>query len=576
MTKRWVIVIGIILLLIISGYLYLRYSVLKAKDFKPNTAKAKNAIDLRPSIVAKLQQLVKDGSNGLYFLSIDSIEPDVLASKVDIANVSINIDTAAMQRLNSLHLLPDDIFKLRFKSLHIDGMGVNDLVNKDRIDINNITVVDPVIDVYHKLRNYNEAERERKERQSLYEKLKGQMKYIAIGNIDIKHATFVNHDIQKDKVTKYKDVSILVNNLLIDSTTQHDNSRFLFAKHVTLNAKNYSVPTSDSLYFFKVENISVSGDQHTLNAKNVELTPRYTRSQFEKRLKYNKEMYHLTIPTLTMSGVNWWSIVNNERLIAREAVISGGSFSIFLDRSIPPSPAIKIANYPDQLLMSLPFPIAITKLNIRRFNLSYSEFSPKSKQNGTAYFDNINAQANYISNMPEEISKHRFLNFSGSSSFMHHVPMTASFNLDLKNYRTGEFTAAVHMNTLDSMTINPLAQSLGLFRIKRGLMQEATAHVQGNNYSAKGNIAIRYEDLHITPVKADKADSGKLKNKTFTSFFANKIFIKDKNPENGKELRQPEYTVDRDHHKNFFNMIWVTIFTGLLKTIGVPVKFAIK
>lgn len=563
-------------MLIIGGYIYLRYGILKAKDFKVDTAKEKNAVDLRPSIIAKLQQLVKDGSNGLYVLSVEKIEPDVLAAKAEVINASIHVDTTAMQRLNSLHLLPDDIFTFHFKSLHIDGFGINDLLNKDRINIDNITVVDPVIDVYHNLRKYNEAERDHNDTLSLYQKLKGQMKYIAIGNIDIKNGTFLNHDIKKGKITKYKDVSILVNNLLIDSTTQHDNSRFLFAKHVTLTSKNYSVPTPDSLYFFKVENISISGDQHSLTAKNVELTPRYSREQFEKRLRFNKEMYHLSIPQLSLSGVNWWAIINKEGFIAKEAVISGGYFTIFLDRSIPPSPTIKIDNYPHQLLMDLSIPVSITKLDIRHFNLSYGEFNPQSKQNGTAYFDNINAQANYISNMPEEISKHQFINFSASSLFMHHVPMTAKFNLDLNHSKTGEFTAAFHLNQLDSMTINPLAQSLGLIRIKRGVLQDAIVNVQGNNYSARGKIALKYEDFHLTPLKSDKADSGKLKNKTFTSFFANKVFIKDKNPENGKELRQPEYTVDRGNHKNFFNLIWVTTFTGILKSIGVPVKLAIK
>jgi hypothetical protein len=159
---------------------------------------------------------------------------------------------------------------------------------------------------------------------------------------------------------------------------------------------------------------------------------------------------------------------------------------------------------------------------------------------------------------------------------MHHVPMTAKFKLDLLKYRTGEFTADVHMNELDSMTINPIAQSLGLFRIKRGVMHEATAHINGNNLNARGKISIRYNDFHITPLKSDKEDPGKLKNKTFTSFFANKVFIKDNNPTNGEELRQPEYSIGRDHHPNFFNMIWMTIFTGILKTIGVPVKLVIK
>ena len=71
MSRKSVIIVAAVFLLIVGGYLYLRFGYLKTKDFKPDTSKEKNPIDLRPSLIAKLQQLVKDGSNGLYILSVE-------------------------------------------------------------------------------------------------------------------------------------------------------------------------------------------------------------------------------------------------------------------------------------------------------------------------------------------------------------------------------------------------------------------------------------------------------------------------------------------------------------------------
>ena len=102
MKKKLVIILAFVLLIIAGGYIFIKFKILKAKDFKPDTSKQKNIIDLRPSIIAKLQQLVKDGSNGLYILSIEKINPDVFASKLDVVNASIHIDTAAMLQLDSL------------------------------------------------------------------------------------------------------------------------------------------------------------------------------------------------------------------------------------------------------------------------------------------------------------------------------------------------------------------------------------------------------------------------------------------------------------------------------------------
>src|SRR5450759_958005 len=126
MRKKLMIIGAILFLLIVGGYLYIRFGYLKAKDFKPDTSKQKSIIDLRPAIIAKLQQLVKDGSNGLYILSIEKTEPHVLSSKLDVLNASIRIDTAAMFYLDSLKLLPDDIFTFHFSTLHVDGIGIDD------------------------------------------------------------------------------------------------------------------------------------------------------------------------------------------------------------------------------------------------------------------------------------------------------------------------------------------------------------------------------------------------------------------------------------------------------------------
>ncbi|MEO6454103.1 MAG: hypothetical protein ABIN97_08535, partial [Ginsengibacter sp.] len=83
MKKLYLIIIAL-LILIATAYLYLRYDFLKTKDFKPDNSKSATAVDLRPAIIAKLQQLVKDGSNGLYKLSIDELNPDVISSTLKV------------------------------------------------------------------------------------------------------------------------------------------------------------------------------------------------------------------------------------------------------------------------------------------------------------------------------------------------------------------------------------------------------------------------------------------------------------------------------------------------------------
>ena len=573
---RKIIITGLILLLVVSSaYLYIRVHVLKAKDIKPDTAKEKNVLDLRPALIAKLQQLVKDGSNGLYILSIQKLEPHILESKLDAANVFIKIDTAVMHHLDSLHLLPDDIFTFYFSSLHIDGIGIDDLLHKNRIEITGIYVSNPLIHLYHKKHSYNEAEREHADSLTLYQRLKGQMKKISLGNINIEHATFIDHDIaQKKAATKFNDVTISINDLLIDSSTQYDTKRFLFAKHATFKTKNYSVPTADSLYYFTVGEISISGEQHKMIAQNVELKPRYNREVFERKLPFRKDMYHFAFKKITLNDVDWMATMNNEKLISSRAEIAGGLFSDFIDRSKSQKPVI-FNNFPSQLLMKAPFKVFIKRLDVKAVNVSYEEHNPLSEQNGTAYFDDLNGRINNITNMQAEIKLHRVADFSGTALFMHHVPMTAKFSFDLSRYRTGNFSVDIIMDTLDNITINKISEPIGLFSVKTGQMQHAQGHMDGNNFKTSGSITMQYSNLHIKPLKKDKEEKGKLKTKTVTGFFANMLLVKNEN-QKGNELRQPNYSLQRDKFTTFFNLIWKTILTGILKTIGIPVKFVIK
>jgi len=565
----------IILAVIISGFIYIKYNFLKVKDFKPDNSNAKTILDLRPSIIAKLQQLVKDGSGGLYVLSIEKIDPDLLSSKLDVIDGTISVDTAAMLQMDKLNKLPDDVFQIKFHSLHIDGIGINDLLHKKDIDIKGAYLNDPVINIYHKARQYNKEERKKNDNLTLYQRLTEQMKSIVIDSINIKHGTLIIHDVeQHSRITKFNDITVRMNDVLIDSSTQYNAERFLFAKHATIETRNYIFPTPDSLYFVKLGTIRLAGEKHTITVLNAELNPRGNRQQFEKKLSGRDGMYTVDFPKITMTDVNWWNLVNRERIIAKQTVIDGGIVSIFYDESIPIGPLPPLNHFPHQLIMSIPVPVLVDELKLNQVKVIYEQYKPDTKSSGTSTFTNINGFARHITNIPAEIKRSRYTVLSASGLFMNKVPLTAKFTFDLLKQRRGQFTADIHMGTLDKEVIKPIAEPLGRFNAKSGQMQEGTVHVEGDNFNLHATADVHYTNLHLTPLKTDSTDEG-LKKSHLKSFFANIIFIKNDNPKGGK-LRQPTYDVGRDHYDNFVSFIWHTIVTGLLKTIGIPVKLVME
>lgn len=567
-------VILIVLFLVICGYLFIRFSFLKTKTVKADNSKAKNIVDLRPQIIAKLQELVKNGSHGLYNLSIDSIEPHVLDAKMDVFKVTLTPDSAALKKLDAEHILSDDVFKISFHSLHIDGFGVDDLLHKNKIDITGIYITDPLIQIFHKKRSYNKEERIKADTSTLYQLLMKDMKRISVGKISIKNATLLSHDLQKNKITRFNSVSINLNNILIDSTTQFDKQRFLFAKTALLQTTDYTLPTPDSLYFLKAGTISIAGEQHKLTATDVHLSPRGNIEQFRKKLKFQKERYDAKVQKLVLNNIDWYDLVNWEKLFAKQATIFKANLNVYFDRSLPPNPHPNLNNFPGQVIMKIGLPVYISKVNIQGFDLQYTEFNPRLSKAGTVYFNNINCAINNFTNMPGEIKKNRFATVKGSALFMHKVPATASMVFDLSKTKTGNFTANVEMKNIDSSIINPIATPLGGFYIKTGFMTDGTATVKGDNYSSAATTKILYNDLRLIPIKKDADKPGGLKKKTVTSFIANTFLIKNENPSKGEAVRVASVSHNRKPGTSFFSFTWKSILAGILKTIGLPTKLA--
>ena len=573
--KKIILISVIILAIICAGFIYFKYDVLKTKDFKPDNSKSVSALDLRPSIIAKLQQMVKDGSGGLYTLSIDKIDPDVLSSKLDVMDGTISIDTAAMLQMEKDQKLPDDVFRIKFHSLHIDGIGINDFLHKNNIDIKAAFVNDPVINIYHKTQLYNRDERKKNENLTLYQRLMGQMKKIAIAEINIQHGSLIVHDIDHpNRKTKFNDIAVKMNDILIDSSTQYEADRFLFAKHAELETHNYIFRTGDSLYTVKLGTIKLTGEKHSISISNASLLPRGNRQQFEKKLPGRDQMYTVNFPAINMTDMDWWNLVNNEKIIAKKMEINGGTVSIYYDESLPLGPPQPRNHFPHQLVMMIPVPVLVDELKFNHLKVIYEQYKPDTKASGTSVFTSVNGNARHITNIPAEIKRSGYTVLSASGLFMNKVPLTATFKFDLVRQRSGHFYSDIHMGTLDKEIINPIAESLGPFTVKRGQMQEGTVKIEGDNSDLNAIMDFHYTDLHITPLKPDSTSDG-FKKKHVTSFLANKILIKNDNP-NGGRLRQPSYTLGRDHYDNFVSFIWHTIVAGLLKSVGLPVKLVME
>jgi hypothetical protein len=569
--KKTFIIAAILILLLTAGYLYVRYSVLKTEDFEPETSEEKSILDLRPSLIAKLQQLVKDGSKGLYILNIGEIDPSIAASTLDAINITIVPDPAVLAQLDSMESAPDNTYKISMKGLHVDGIGIADLLSKKDFKLKSVTFDSPVIDVFEKKRSYNAVN---KDTLTLYQKIRKGLNSLSIGEIIVKNAQITSHDEgNPGKAGAYKDISISMKDILIDSTTQYDKKRFLFAKEADLSMKKYSYRTADSLYFLNSGTINISAVSNILTANNIELIPRHSRQQFQKLHKQRKDRMEIKISKLVLSGIDWWTFANKESLIASRADVYDCVFADYIDKSMPPK-SVKLANYPHQLIMKLPIRVALERVNVHNMSVAYDEYNPASSKQGTLSFSKINGSMRNMTNIKANISKNRYMIFNADALFMKSVPAKIEFKFDLAKTNTGNFEANIQAGAMSHTLLNYLSEPLAMVHLKSGNVKQVATRIKGDNRTAHADFQLLYDDLYIVPLEKDADKKSGLDKKGVTGFLANLLKIKSSNPTKGNDPRNFQYAVGRQHYPGFFTHLWKTMLYGIVKTIGAPERMA--
>jgi hypothetical protein len=195
---------------------------------------------------------------------------------------------------------------------------------------------------------------------------------------------------------------------------------------------------------------------------------------------------------------------------------------------------------------------------------------------GIIYIDDMNGEVTNITNMREQIKKHKLLVIKSSGLFMHTIPMTNGFTFNLSKYRTGDFTMDLNVGAIDTSILNPITEPMGEFMIRKGSIQKGIAHVIGNNFKGGGNGELLYKDLYLVGLKKDKNKPGAIKKKSIVSFFGNVFLIKNNNPKKDNPPKVVNFNFKRESKTTFFSLVWGTIFLGILKTIGLPASFADK
>ena len=387
---------------------------------------------------------------------------------------------------------------------------------------------------------------------------RAQVKNIIVGNTDV---TIVNTKKPAEAPVELKNVRFTTSGL--QTIAEGDKlSDIVLSSNWNLRAGGYSTMSKDKMYRINIGEFTADKLKKTLNVSSVKVIPQLSEEAFMARQKVQTDRYDLSFTNLNFTGVDIAALTDNKQLIAETGTIQP-SIKIFNDRTLPPNPASKVGNYPQQMLLKVDMPVFIKKLTVRNGLVAYKERGAISKQSGTVNFTNVNATINNVTNIKERIAGNPNMVLNATAKFLDKAPVNTKWTFPL-NSSKGEFIITGTIGAMDAKALNAVSEPLGITRVSEGKINRATFNMDGDDLHAKGRVTVLYEDLKMALLKEQE---GELKKRGLISTAAN-IFLKDDNPSNGT-TRSASFNMERDKTRSFFNLVWKSIFDGAKKiTMG--------
>ncbi|SHL82881.1 hypothetical protein SAMN05444266_105135 [Chitinophaga jiangningensis] len=515
-------------------------------------------------IRAELKSYVQDLSDSLYRIEYKDVKLDVLSGSVTVDKASMILDTAVYRKKLANQTAPSEIYLVSVEKLELKYFKPWRYFRNNEINAGLLRVTAPSI-VMEQDANVIDTSQPK----TAYQNISPKLKSILIGKLVLDSTNFRYKFTKKDSSTvihQFKDLSVRVNDFLIDSLALDDPTRFLYARNYEIGMKDYVHRTKDSLYYLNVKGIRYVAAEQTLEIKQVELNPRYEKEAFNRKLGHQQDYYHVVLEDVNLKNLNPKRLLQDQQVWAHKLIINGGKLEVYRDRRLPMPPGNKLGQYPNQMLAKLRVPIAIDTLIGRRFSIHYMETSPESDRTGTLRFGNVNGHFHNLTNVDSLVKKNNHLTARLDAILMSSGKLTAHFDFILGS-KNGNFSVAGELKDLNGRELNPVTKPLGKVEIRSCNIHELSFRIRGDERKAAGEVKLLYDHLKIAILKQNK-ESKEFERKGLISLLANLMVVRDSNPLPGEKTRVTHPALQRDIQKSFFNLVWKTIFQGVKETVG--------
>jgi hypothetical protein len=490
----------------------------------------------KPLLQAKLKELILKSTDSLYRIEYSDFELNLASGNATLSDFKLIPDTNVYNRLVEQKKAPDNLFILGVDKLTITNVGAKKAYQDKILNVGSIIIDKPSLTLVNKRYAFNDTVKVGQPK-TPYQLIKNIFKELRIDSVSLKDISlnYINKNEAVTRQTALKHLDIKISNVLIDSISAQDTSRFYYTKGVDVIIHNYKVATPDSLYTSEIKEIYFSTAKRVIRLDNLNLLPRYSHTAFYRKKGESGDIFTLKFKKIAINDIDLQRFLRDQKLYAGTMDVENADVQIYNNSNYKGKKSIKTGKDPHQSLQKVALDMRLSRLNIRNSSITYSETDATTQETGQIIFKKTNGYLTNVTNDPAAKKKNHYMKAHINTLFMNAAPLTVNFKFDL-NDKNGAFNYSGRLGKFDGRVLDKLVRPLALVHVRSADVEHLDFNVDANNYSGKGKLEFYYKNLNVQLFKKVEGKKG-LQAQGLISTIANSLIIENSNPDKKGNFR---------------------------------------
>lgn len=520
---------------------------------------------IEPLVTSRLKETIKTSTNGLYNISFASLTINPFNGTVILRDIVFKADPKVYNQFKRDKINPSHLYEIKVNAIKLKNVHPLKVYLKRDLIINSILIEKPTIRVYYEKTIQKDSSKV--DTRTTWQRLSKYLNSIKIEKVLFKEIDFkyIDKRLQKAEINSVKNLSITINDILIDSLNHNDRSRFYHTKDILVEVLDNQFASADGMYTIRFDKLEMSTLNKYAMVRGLKVIPKYSEIDFSLKWNFKKARYLINMNEVLLNGIDYKTLTDKRQLHASSLNIINSTLGVFMNKQLPKPKGDLGTNFPQLMLERLRLTTTIDTIKVKNSALSYSEYDPYTAKTGKISFSALRGEILNVTNDSLSLLKNNWARakFTGYAYGKGRMDLNINFNLTSP---VQEHNYSGKLYKMQAKYFNQITRPLALLDISAGMAESATFSVKADYRRAMGNLTIVYNDLNIGILKL--STTKKLKRSTILSLVANNLLLKEDNPSKGEALRVGKIDFIRPDSVSFYSMIWKSLFTGIKENIG--------